>query len=90
MAGGAGLAAELAGFAVFAAFAVLGFRISLWLVAAGLMLHGVFDLTRHLLLEVHGAPAWWPDFCMGFDVTAGVLLAGMLLVERHGRAVTRP
>lgn len=83
MAGGAGLGVELAGFAVFATLAVLGFRISLWFVAAGLMLHGLFDFTRHLLLEGHGAPVWWPDFCMAFDVAAGVVLAAMLLFGRR-------
>jgi len=83
MAGGAGLAAEIAFFAVFAAMAVLGFRTGLWLVAAGLALHGVFDFTRPLLLAGSGVPLWWPDFCMAFDVAAAAILAALLLRERR-------
>ena len=84
MAGGAGLGIELAGLALFVALAVLGLRYSLWVVAAGLILHGLFDLIRPALIEAHGAPAWWPDFCMGFDAAAGVVLAAMLLFGRRG------
>jgi len=90
MAGGAGLGIELAGFALFAALALLGFRLSLWLAAAGLALHGLFDFFRPALLEAHGAPAWWPGFCMGFDVAAAALLAAMLLIERRSRSAEEP
>ena len=84
MAGGAGLGIELAGLALFVALAVLCLRYSLWVVAAGLILHGLFDLIRPALIEARGAPAWWPDFCMGFDVAAGLVLAAMLLFGRRG------
>ena len=84
MAGGAGLATELAGFALFATLAMLGFRLSLWLAAGGLALHGLFDFTRPALIQAHGAPVWWPDFCGAFDLAAAVLLAGLLLLDRRG------
>lgn len=83
MAGGDGLVAELAPFALFAGAAVLGFRTSLWIVAAGLALHGLFDFTRHLFLAGSGVPPWWPGFCMGFDVAAALALAAWLLRERR-------
>ena len=85
MAGGAGLGVELAGFALFTALALLGFRLSLWLAAAGLALHGVFDFFRPALVEAHGTPTWWPDFCMGFDVAAALVLAALLLLDRRYR-----
>jgi hypothetical protein len=54
----------------FAAVAVLGFRRQLWIVAAGLAAHGVFDAIHGSLISNPGVPAWWPAFCSAFDVTA--------------------
>lgn len=79
MAGGGGMVPELIGFAVFTIVAVIGFRTSLWIAAAGLAAHGLFDYFRHLVIPGRGVPHWWPDFCMGFDVAAGALLALMLI-----------
>ena len=70
-------------FAIFAGLAALGFRWSLWAVAAGLAAHGLFDVFRHLALAGRGVPGWWPDFCMGFDVAAGAWLALLLAVDRR-------
>ena len=62
IAGGPDLIPEVVFFAVFAALAALGFRTSLWIVAAGLALHSVFDFIRHSFLNAPGAPKWWPAF----------------------------
>jgi hypothetical protein len=69
----------------FIALAVAGFKKSLWLVAAALAGHGVFDFFHHLLIQNPGVPAWWPGFCFSFDVFAGGYLA-MLLMRRSGFA----
>ncbi len=61
--GGRDLVPEIAFFGVFAALAAIGFRTSLWIVAAGLALHGGFDFVRHTFLAAPGAPIWWPAFC---------------------------
>ncbi len=81
--GGAALWRELAQFAFFAAVAVVGFRTSLWIVAAGLALHGLFDFSRHLFLSGQGVPPWWPDFCGGYDIAAGGILAAIIVVEQR-------
>jgi len=81
----AGLLTELLFFAPFTAAAVLGFRSSLWIVVGGLVSHGVFDFVRPSLLEGRGVPPWWPGFCMGFDVAAGLGLAALLLMEKRSR-----
>ena len=81
MAGGAGLPVELLFFALFAGAATIGFRTSPWIVAAGLALHGLFDVTRHWVVAGSGVPDWWPAFCMGFDVLAGAGLALILLLD---------
>ena len=62
--------------------AALGFRLSLWIVVAALAAHGVFDLVHASAIANPGVPAWWPEFCLTYDVTAGAYLAWLL---RSGR-----
>ena len=80
--GGAELWTELAVFALFAAAATFGFRASLWIVVAGLAMHGLFDFTRDSLIAGRGVPEWWPDFCLAYDLTAAIGLAVLLLVGK--------
>jgi hypothetical protein len=77
------LLVEGAVMAVFSAAAVAAFRWRLWIAAAGLVGHGLFDLLVHAhLVENPGMPAWWPPFCAAFDVAAGVFLAWLLTRAR--------
>jgi hypothetical protein len=69
---------ELAIMAVFVVAASLGFRGSLWLVAAGLVGHGVMDLFHARLVANPGVPVWWPAFCAAYDIVAGGYLAWRL------------
>jgi hypothetical protein len=76
---------------VFAAAAVISFKVRLWLVVAALAGHGVFDLVHHDLVGNPGVPPWWPGFCLAFDVAAAGYLA-VLLMKRPGldsRVATR-
>ena len=82
IAGGQGLLPEIIFFAIFAGLAAIGFRTSMWIVAAGLALHGLFDFVRHSYLQAPGAPAWWPAFCGAYDLVAALVLAALLLRER--------
>ena len=59
----------------FLVVAVLGFRLNLWIVAAGLAAHGVFDALHGSLLSNPGVPTWWPPFCLAYDLTAASFLA---------------
>lgn len=69
------LVLESLGFCFFLVLAVVGFKRSLWLVAAGLAAHGVFDFFHGRLIADPGVPAWWPSFCLSYDVTAALFLA---------------
>jgi hypothetical protein len=75
------LLVESIGITGFFVVAAAGFRGSMWLVAAGLVGHGVFDAFHHRLIANPGVPAWWPAFCGSFDVAAGIYLA--LLLRRR-------
>lgn len=68
--------------AVFVAAAFIGFRASPWIIVAALVGHGLFDGVHHRVIANPGVPAWWPGFCMTFDVAAGGLLASFLLIRR--------
>jgi hypothetical protein len=69
----------------FALVAVLGFRTGLWWVAAALAGHGVFDFFHHRLIDNPTVPAWWPGFCLSFDIALGLALAIRLVSERRQR-----
>ena len=68
------IAAEIAIMTVFVAVASVGFKTRLSIVAAGLVGHGLMDAVHGYAVTNTGMPAWWPSFCMAYDVTAGVVL----------------
>jgi hypothetical protein len=72
------LVLELLPAAVFIALAMAGFKQSLWIAAAALAGHGLFDLVHPALFTNPGVPAWWPEFCLAYDVVAGAYLAVLL------------
>ena len=73
----------------FVLLAYLAFRYSAWLAATGLAAHGIFDLFHGHVVVNPGVPIWWPQFCSAYDITAGALLAGLILRER-ARAISTP
>jgi hypothetical protein len=67
--------------ALFAAVAVAGFKSSVWIIVVALAGHGVFDAVHGHIIENAGVPAWWPAWCLAYDVGAAAGLAWLL---RHG------
>jgi len=68
--------------AVFIVTAVVGFKRSLWLVAAALAGHGVLDTFHNTVIANPGVPSWWPGFCSAYDVAAAAYLAWLLTSGR--------
>jgi hypothetical protein len=58
--------------AAFTAVALFGFRRNLWLVAAGVAAHGVFDTVHGQIITNSGVPGWWPPFCASIDIAIGL------------------
>lgn len=73
---------------LFIGAAVAGFRNSLWLVVIALAAHGVFDLFHGRLIANPGVPAWWPSFCLAYDVVAAAYLAWLLARSKVHAAAT--
>jgi hypothetical protein len=71
----------------FIVAASLGFRRSLWLVAAGLAAHGVMDFFHGGLVANPGVPVWWPAFCSAYDVVAAGYLTWRLRRDPARRTV---
>lgn len=78
-------AIEAVGLLGFAGIAVIGFRTNMWIVACGLLGHGMFDLVHDHLISNPGVPTWWPMFCMSYDVAAAGYLGWLLLRERNAK-----
>lgn len=72
------LAAESAVIVVFVLVASLGFKRNLWFVSGALFAHGIFDCFHGHLIWNPGVPAWWPMFCLTYDLAAGAYLAWLL------------
>ena len=73
---------------LFAIAAVVGFKSSAWIVVAALAGHGVFDVVHGHIIENAGVPAWWPAWCLSYDVGAAAWLGWLLrrgLVANHVR-----
>jgi hypothetical protein len=79
--GGSGhaLAVETLVMTGFLLIAVIGFKKSLWLIVGALAAHGVFDFFHGHLVTSPGVPAWWPAFCLNYDVTAAAFLGWLLM-----------
>lgn len=80
--GGAALASEAGVSALFILASLVGMRTNLWIVVMALAGHGVLDFYHGGLIANAGVPAWWPMFCLSFDVFAAVYLAWRLIGGR--------
>jgi hypothetical protein len=68
--------------AAFLAVSVFGFKSSLWVVVVALAAHGVFDLAHGRVIPNPGVPAWWPEFCLTYDLAAAGYLTWLIKSRR--------
>jgi hypothetical protein len=66
----------------FVLISVIGFKRNLWFVVAALSAHGMFDFIHGDVIADPGVPAWWPMFCLTYDVVTAAYLASLLLRSR--------
>jgi hypothetical protein len=75
--------------ALFAVAAVAGFKGSAWIVVAALAGHGVQDAVHGHIVANAGVPAWWPAWCLAYDVGAAGALAWILMRADSPRLVVK-
>jgi hypothetical protein len=63
----------------FVIAAVAGFKGSAWIIVGALAGHGVQDAVHGHIVANAGVPAWWPAWCLAYDVGAAGALAWFLM-----------
>ena len=63
---------------VFVIAAVAGFKGSPWIIVGALVAHGLQDAVHTHIITNAGVPAWWPAWCLAYDVGAAGALAWLL------------
>ena len=76
---------ESAVMALFVIAAVAGFKASAWIIVAGLAGHGLQDAVHGHIVANAGVPAWWPAWCLAYDVGAAGALAWIVVARDAGR-----
>ncbi len=59
---------ELFAACLFLILAIAGGAFYIPIAIFGLLLHGVFDAFHHSFVMNPALPAWWPAFCVGFNI----------------------
>jgi hypothetical protein len=72
------IAVEVGVATFFIILALVAIEVSPWLVAAGLVGHGMKDLWQHRTHFVANT-RWWPPFCLVVDFVAASVIAIVLL-----------
>ena len=70
---------ESAVMTLFVIAAVAGFKGSAWIVVGALAGHGFQDAVHGHIVANAGVPAWWPAWCLAYDVGAAGALAWLLM-----------
>jgi hypothetical protein len=65
--------------ALFGIAAVAGFKRSAWIIVGALAVHGIQDAVHGQIITNAGVPAWWPAWCLAYDVGAAGALAWFLM-----------
>jgi hypothetical protein len=76
------LGIELAISIGFVSLALVGFKFSLWIVAAAIFGHACLDLVHAHVVANAGVPSYWPMFCASIDAFIAVYLAWRLLAKK--------
>lgn len=69
------LAIEIAAAVVFLAVALIGRWYSIYLLGAGYIMHGIWDILHHWIIDTE-VVHWYPDICLVYDVIIGLYIIG--------------
>jgi hypothetical protein len=77
-AGSGWLGAELFGFVIFAAVALMGLKVSPWYLAGGIAAHGIAWDSWHYSIHETYMPHWYAIACLLVDVGLGMYVAARI------------
>ncbi len=63
----------------FVIAAVAGFKRRPWITVGALAAHGIQDAVHSHIVANTGVPAWWPAWCLAYDIGAAGALAWLLM-----------
>ena len=67
--------------------AIIGYTRNNYLIAIGIMLHGVWDILHHRCFIVKTeAPEYWPLFCLIVDIIDGLYFVYIFKTQRRALA----
>lgn len=67
---------------VFYFMAIIGYTRNNYLIAIGIILHGVWDIFHHKgFLIVTDVPGYWPSFCLTIDLIDGIYF--LFIFRKH-------
>ena len=72
---------QAAGSILFIVIALLGLWVNWWFLAAGLVLHSVWDYIHHGDRGRGIVPGWYIPLCAGYDVSMGLFIALYFALE---------
>jgi hypothetical protein len=75
---------------VFVIAAVAGFKGSPWIIVGALVAHGLQDAVHTHIITNAGVPAWWPAWCLAYDVGAAGALGWLLVPAKGSRSWDSP
>lgn len=58
----------------FTTLAFIGPKKSVYIVPAGIIFHGIYDVFHDAIFINKGVPLWWPAFCAAVDISIGFLV----------------
>src|SRR3954451_15268664 len=64
---------------LFVIAAVAGFKGIPWIIVGALAAHGVQDAVHGHIVANAGVPAWWPAWCLAYDLGAAGALTWLLM-----------
>jgi hypothetical protein len=79
---------ESAVMALFVIAAVAGFKGTPWIIVGALAAHGAQDAVHGHIVANAGVPAWWPAWCLAYDLGAAGALGWLLIRAEVPTAVS--
>lgn len=77
-----GIIVEVIAALAFYFMAVIGYSRKPQLIALGILLHGLWDITHHIISGLNANPDYWPVYCLTIDILWSIYFYYILKKEK--------